>query len=403
MESNRKRIRKSFAPLTTSVSVQCVTTASPTTQIYNAELGQYEPDRTLTPTKLRPVVIADTSDGSWTRHEANEYLADIYWYVNGVNVTTAWSTSDYEIVYGTTSDRGSIIIKKNIAPTDTATLRFKAKIADPRTGQNIPVESDDIILSTLEKAPDSYSMNIGIGENIVYDPLLDKLHLYEYKVSHGIMDESAEALSDAVNQNCYIRVIPIEVYKGKAQLQEGYSVKLYHMSGNSVITLDEVAAGTEEVIEITPTSITLDVRLVKKQAYLIKAFVDGKEVAQKQFTVGRKYRAYVVEPMNGTDIHPSATSRADRALALADGNIIDCPESIIRMVWCTDTENKKGVRHNEGASTRYLLSDTGIGNTYADSWLDTYIETSWKGAYCIATDDSGNVLTDANGNILIFN
>lgn len=310
MESNRKRIRKSFAPLTTAVSVQCVTTATPTTQIYNAELGQYEPDRTLTPTKLRPSVIADSNDGSWTKHEVNELITYPSWYVNGVNITTAWNESDYEIISDNATDRGSIIIKKNIPPTAAVALRFKGQIFDPRTNQSIEVESEDIILSTSEKAPDNYGMNIGVGENIVYDPLLDKLHLYEYKVSHGIMEESAVDRAEALDGNSYIRVIPIEVYKGKKLLEDGYTVKLYRMSSSASITLTEVASGAEEVYSITTTSITVDVRLVEKQAYLIKAFVGDREVAQKQFSIGRRHRAYVIEPTNGTDIHPTATSRA---------------------------------------------------------------------------------------------
>ena len=403
MQSNRKRIRKTFAPLTTSVNMVCDTPASPLTQVYNAESGQYEPDRMITPTRIRPIVIANANDGSWSKADANEFLADINWYADGVNIVTAWEASDYEIIRSGAGERGTIIVKKNISPQATVALRFRAKIADVRTGQNIEVESDDVILSSSEKAPDGYRVSIGTGDNIIYDPLMDKLHLYEYKVAHGLAVESDDAREEATDGNSYILTIPIEVHKAKKIVTDGYSLKLYRMSGDSIVYLDEVFSGDGEVKEIALDGISLDLRLVDKQAYLVKVMVDDKEVAQKQFSIGRQYRAYQIEPMNGTDIHPSAVSRADKALALADGNVIECPESIIRMVWYTDTARKTAVEHNEGASTEFVLSKTGIGATYSDSWLETYINTEWKGPYKVITDESGNVLTDSEGNILIMN
>ena len=94
METIRKRIRKDYAPLTVSVSLSCLTSGSPVTQVYNAALNEYEPDRSVTPTILQPVVTAAASDGSWPQPYANSLLANMVWKVNGVDITTiaSWAS-----------------------------------------------------------------------------------------------------------------------------------------------------------------------------------------------------------------------------------------------------------------------------------------------------------------------
>ena len=93
METSRKRIRRDFAPLTVSVAIACDSAYSPLMQVYDAQTGEYEPNRQLSPTVIRPEVNAVASDGSWPNHSANKALANLKWYVNGVNITTlsAWT------------------------------------------------------------------------------------------------------------------------------------------------------------------------------------------------------------------------------------------------------------------------------------------------------------------------
>ena len=61
------------------------------------------------------------------------------------------------------------------------------------------------------------------------------------------------------------------------------------------------------------------------------------------------------------------------------------------------------MEHNEGGITVFDIQKTGIGSDYTDDWIDVATEAVQKPAYCVATDESGNTLTDENGNILIFN
>ena len=93
MEIARNRIRRDYAPLTVSASLVCDSAYSPVMQVYSAAQNEYLPDRTLSPTVLRPIVNAAASDGSWPTPSANAQLANMKWYVNNVDITTlpAWS------------------------------------------------------------------------------------------------------------------------------------------------------------------------------------------------------------------------------------------------------------------------------------------------------------------------
>ena len=95
--------------------------------------------------------------------------------------------------------------------------------------------------------------------------------------------------------------------------------------------------------------------------------------------------------------------RTDVAMVDCDGNIIDYPEVMLRMVWKTDSSTLKEKVHNEGQRTVFLLSSTGIGDSYTNDWLDVYVEADHKEAHSIATDDNGDVFTDETGTELIFN
>ena len=401
MKTAVKRIRKDYAPLITTVGIECATSGSPVTQVFDAELNEYEPSRTLTPTVLVPVVIANANDGSWIRHHANRYMSTdtLTWLVNGKDIKTVWSESDYSIDYTEGDGRGSLIVKKDIPQGGQCALRFKGAIADYRTGVSIPVESGDIILSTYVKASDSYEISLGNSETIMYNPMRDKLDAYEYKVAHGIIPASSETENEARDINCYIAEIPIEVYKAKTLLTEGYNLKLYRIvDGNDV----EASVG-EEIVSISNSKIVLDLRLICRQGYKIKAFVDGRDVATVQFSVGRLLHKFDVVMLNGCDIHPSATMRTDEASILIDGKVAEYPERCISIVWFTNTYHKQDMQHNEGRITSFELNKTGIGVKYNDSWLETYVEADYKSNHKVAVDENGNTLTDENGNTLIFN
>ena len=406
MRSNKKRIRIDYEPLNVAVSISCLTPASPAMQVYNSALEageQYEPDRSLSPSQFRPLVYAQASDGSWSKTLANSGLAQMAWYVNGADITTL---SDWNGLYfidtSDTDSKGTITIYRNLGPAEQKMLHFGAVIADKRLGTNIPLKTDPIVLSTEDASEDTYQLAIGESQSVQYNPFNDKLLVYNYKVAHGLITASETEEAAATDVNAYLRKIPVAVFKGRKTMAAGYSLKLYRVNGSA---LTELKAGEGEVVAIDANNITLDLRVVEKASYVIKAVVEGtkRPAPQIQFSVVRLYPAYDCRPTNGTDINVSDEYRTDVAQVSCNGRIMDCPAAVIAIRWCTDTAAKERVVHGEGEDTRFKLSDTGIGSTYEDGWLDVYTESEIRPVYAAAVSESGDNFINENGDNLIIN
>ncbi len=405
MEPTRKRIRKEYAPLNVAVSLICLTSGSPVTQVFAAKTSTYEPNREVTPTVLMPEITLNASDGSLQSPYGNDKLAtsSMQWYVNDVRIELVTELAGKYEILTSGSTKGGIIISKNVPVGRRYAFRFEGEIADNRLGVNIPIKTEELTLSTSDKSEDAYSLDLIEDTLIKYNPFTDKLHLYEYKVAQGLVIESSSARQAAIDSNAYYRTIPITLYKGTEVITTGFTMKLFKVNSN--LTLTEITAANDdnEVESITTSAITLDLRLITKADYMAIAYVDNAEVARSQFSVNRLYPDYRIRQTNGTSIAPTDVDRYDIAMVDCNGHIVECPESIIKMIWKTDSASERGVIHNEGAETLYLLSKTGIGDTSDDDWLDEYIESEQKEAYSIATDEDGYDFTDENGDTFIFN
>lgn len=401
MEISKKRIRIDYAPLNVAVSVVNITPNSPVVQVYNGFTNQYEPNRTLSPTVILPQVVASATDGSWGDPHSNHALADMKWFADGVDISTLTDWTNLYEVNQNGSLRGAISIKRNLPPGMQVSLHFEGVLADNRLGVNIPIKTDPIVLSTSDKSQNMYSLGIGDDQIIQYNPFKDRLFLYEYKVAHGLVSASTSAQNSATDENAYIRKIPISLFSGDELMTSGYSVKLFRV--NTSTTFTELTAGEDEVDAITPTYITLDLRLIPKGDYIIRAYAEDREVAMMQFSVNRLNPKFTIRTTNGTDISPSDTQRYDEAMVDTDGNTVECPGSIIKIIWMSDTEAKKNTLLNEGEKTQFLLTTTGIGSSYNDSWIELFVEADLKEAHKIAIDENGNEFIDEKGNTLIFN
>ena len=411
MRSNKKRIRIDYAPLNVAVSLECLTPLSPALQVFHADNNEYEPDREVTPSTFWPQVVAHANDGSWPNQYANFILTQMHWYVDGIEISqhpdwtgqTSGGQALYTIDESGSSSRGSLTIRKNVPPTKQYTLHFEGVITDPRLGTNIPIVTDDFILSTEDKSEDAYSISIGDDQIIQYNPFKDKLHLYDYKVAHGLIAASAAAEAAATDENAYLRTINIDVFKADTKLNSGFTIKLYRV--NSATSFTEISAGTDEVISISNSAIVLDLRLVTKADYLIRAVLtdSSRPDPQLQFSVNRVYQNYDCRPTNGTSILPSDEQRYDVAMCDSEGQLVDCPENILKIIWKTDSAYLANLEHNEGGHTVFSIAKTKIGKNFGDDWLDVYVETEIKEAHCDAIDENGNDFTDENGNDLIFN
>ncbi|MDD4592632.1 MAG: hypothetical protein PHG06_19735 [Parabacteroides sp.] len=387
---NKKRIRREFQPLTTAVSLKILTPASPVSQVYDP-VHEYNPDREITPLAIFPEVLADAEDGSWTTHRANKLLANMKWYVNNVDIATLPAWAGLFTIETLNDNRGAITISRNIPVEEKVELHFEAVIPDIRIGINVPVKTNTILLSTLDRADDTYQLSIGDDAIIKYNPFYDKLLMYDYKLANGM---SAGTRDEALDGNAYERTVNLLVTKGAKQVTNGYAVELYRLTGQNKTLL---SASDLDVISISNTKIVFDLRTVEKADYLILIKEGTKEVARQQCSVIRIYPPFTIEPLSSVSINPGETLHRNIASVHQNGEIIRIPEPIIRMLWFTDTANITGKEWQEGSRTVVELNRTGIGETYLDDWMDIYVAAEQKGAFYGLTDGI-NDYTDSIGN-----
>lgn len=401
MEISKKRIRIDYAPLNVAVSVVNITPNSPVVQVYNGFTNQYEPNRALSPTVILPQVVASAADNSWGDPHSNHALAEMKWFADGVDISTLTDWDNLYSINQSGSLRGALTVKRNFPPGETVSLHFEGVLADNRLGVNIPIKTEPIVFSSSDKSLNMYSLGIGDDQIIQYNPFKDRLFLYEYKVSHGLLTASSSAQASAIDENSYNRDISVSLFSGDKVVTTGYNIKLFRV--NTATSFTELIAGEDEVIAITPNKVTLDLRLIQKSDYVIRAYAENREVAMVQFSVNRLNPRYTIRMTNGTDISPFDTMRYDEVMVDYDGNVVECPGSIIMILWYADTHAKTNVLLNEGDVTNFLLSLTGIGSSYNDSWLELHTMSELKEAHSIAVDDNNDIFTDESGNDLIFN
>ena len=249
------KARRIFTPLNISVSVVCATPDSPFMQTLSG--NTYAPDRTQDgyECKARPVINATTQDGSWDNKQSNLALAQVVWYATHNGKWTPLSSIDewtgkWSVDSSNTTSKGTLTITRNLGSNEAQQLRFVGILYDHRTKTNYTIESDPITLYTADKGADDYVMSITEDTDISYNPFLDKLALYDYKVANGLVSASSEARSACFDGNEYERHIPVEVYRANELMKDGYSIELYR---NGARLLPSSADAPNEIISVSAT------------------------------------------------------------------------------------------------------------------------------------------------------
>lgn len=402
MEITKIRIKKDYAPLTVSVSLVVVSGNSPILQTYALRTREYVPNRTLSPTYIKPNVTAYANDGSLKSPYANANLAEMHWYVDDAEISTVWTEgTDYEILT-VGSDRGTLVVYRNVPTTEQYRLHFEGVVSDSRLGQNIEIKSKDIVLRTTVLAEFQYKLSLGCDSVLHYNPFIDPLLLFEHKRAEGISQEMTEAEAKA-DKLSYLCNVPIHIFKGDRETTDNddFDIELYRIESDGETRLSP--ADDNEILEFDRHHILLDLRLITLENYAVVIKVDGDEKDRIQFGVRRLQPKYS-RPVNAnqTDIRPTAKQRYDKVLIEYNGKILECPGLSLKIDWFTNSYSKTNVQHNEGEETLFSLDKTGIGDDWNNDWLEIEARCDYKPAYDIAIDGD-DIWTDESGNILIFN
>lgn len=411
-----KRIRRDYAPLNVALSVYNVTPNSPYIQVYDHETNEFEPNRSKTALIIKPVLKANANDGTLAKELDNASMAVPTWYVNGVALADSVLAGEYSTLYnGQDSERGTLEIKYNVKPGTQLELHMVSYLNDPRTGRNIYVQSESVILSTTEKSDDSYQISMEDAACQPYDPINDMRLLVQFKDAHGIpvnADERAKAESGVTN---YLRNIKFGLWRGKGKTSDA-ELRCYAMIDGGLGTLlasTESGIVADEIVEFDKQHITVDMRMVEKSInYAIVAVVKRRDaagvptdkiVAVQPLGIKRHYPKLSLALKNECDFASTDRYHSNEIVVSCRGKVLKQPGAFLSTVWKTDSNGITGMKHSESSKARIRLADCGMGNTESTAWLDVNAEVDYKTKYYIATDESGNILTDESGNELIFN
>lgn len=395
-----------FAPLDIAKSVVCASPKSPFMQTMAGD--KFFPDRTQSGYECiaYPQINATAKDDSWDSKKSNMSLANMVWKVStgtewkDISKINAWS-GKYSIDTSNTSNRGTLTIRRNLSSNDKQQLIFEADLYDYRTNSVVHLITDPITLYTADKGADTYGMGIREDTDISYNPFLDKLALYEYKVANNITSASTEARNACFDGNQYECHIPIDVYKSKDRITSGFSIELYR--GTTKMSASS-AASPNEIISISTSEIVLDLRLVEKNNYTIKAVIGGKAVAQFQFSASRFYPSFGQPKfMVCNDIEWGKIYRSNKAILEYNGRVVEYPNRIVELQWHTEATNGNIVTSKswqEGNSCYFSIKESGLGDVESD-YLEEQIEYGQRPANDYLLDEGDNYLLDEDGNPLI--
>lgn len=405
---SQNRAKRHYEPLNISKSLACVTPGSPLLQVYENGSIVPSPNRKSVYSVIAPIIEVTTADNSWDIQRSNIALANIVWYSNeggkwnDISSLSSW-TGNYEIDLSSTTNRGRLTIKKNLGVNDKEQLYMEADLMDYRTGSLLHLVFDAVTLSALAQGEDTYGISVDGSSHVIYNPFLDKLDLYDFKVANGLQTASDAARAACVDNNCYERTISIKAWKGKSQITSGYTLEVARMDDGKEVALSVDAM--DELKALSLTSIILDLRIVENADYMVNLKVGGVVKAKKQISVTRDYPP-IEQPQfaNVASINWGEINRHQRAVFAYNNKIVDSPQRLVRMLWKTKAYNGNTITEktwNEGETFEYAIGDTGLGDLESDS-VNEIVAYAQKKAHSIAADASGNYYGDSNGNVYII-
>lgn len=427
IQSQKRHTRIVFKPLSTSCELECLTPHSPLLQtlVINAGQPHYDPNRSaLSPTVVFPDVRAHDDDGVFVQGSVNAYLSAapgaLEWELDGKPIQeSGWKlsadegvTGDYWIDTGKGDHRGALKIYKNIPPEETHTLRFKGRFVDPRTNLTYKVESNVVRLSTSKKGDDSLACNV-LQPHIKYDPLLDRLLVFDYKQARGILSEG-ETRASCIDNNAYEHEVKVDFSVGKdivKTLPKDIRMELALAGQTAAIT---PSAAHPEIISIGYPIVKIDLRMIPKGTFEIRFMRGSQKVAWGYFDVefSPSYPT-TADPTGALNISPRQKLYTNSALLNRGKTWIEFPELYYDLSWFTQGRVRKEVnqvvtyemgpvkswQHGEYMSA--LISEMELGSTFHDACFDLWFDVEAHPVRALAADEAGNVLTDEAGNLLI--
>lgn len=409
--SQRNHTRIKFEPLTVGCELVCITPDTPATQTINTTVSpvEYEPNRQMSPTVILPDVRAIDRDKIFTNGSVNKYLSldSLNWYVDDKPIATVWKLgTDYDIISDETDLRGALRIYKNFPASAKAVIHFKGVFNDWRTGQNYNVTSNYLALSCTAKGDDVIKC-FADRSNIEYDPVQDTLLLFDYLV--GLGEESSSNKSKYVGAKTYEQRVNLILTVGTKsyakELPEGITMRLVRIGDTTALI--PRGKSSMEIVNVSYPNIFFDMRMIDKEEYEVQFLRNNVIIARTAIGMHRKTTMPTDgKPLFGSDIPANAEVYQNELLL-----DIKNAELYYLIQWFTqaqyyDTVNKVWKYDDKkawqlGKKMMVNIADLGIGVTKNDSYFDAFFEVEPHTPCSVLCDESGNYLSDENGNVLI--
>lgn len=364
MKTTENRIPRRYQPLSVSCTISMQGTQAK--QSFKTDEGgdaAFSPNRRLTPTVLLPLVRVYDPDGIFRSGLVNDLLANMHWYDGDTELVPG---ADYAIDTSSTTTRGQLTIYRNTPAPGAQNLRFEAVITDTRKSENVKV-SVACVVSSVVSSGDEYEIRIDQPEACYINPI-DALSSLTVNATAWRGDKGQVAIS-------------YELWKTVAG------------------TLRAVVATDYEVISVAGSVFTFDVRMINEEVYTVIGKVSGIEVARRSFTIRRKYPAWTAKQSGTAELLPGQAVMVHSVdVSVATGVV---PDAIKYFSIQPHTVTVKNGDMNWGE--RQELSINPLVTGFVDgSYVGVYFEVNEIPALNIATDESGNILVDENGNRLLI-
>ena len=410
MRRSEVHIPRDYEKLAITASLKIESPSAGLNQYYKD--GAYSPDHGITPLALTPLVNAKASDitpeqvwtvGNSSKDSGNGGTA---WKVNGAAINSVWTAgTDY-----TLSDDGkTLAILRNIPQATSVNISCAILVHDSRTGLNIPSETDVVTLSTVAVSGATPRMAVDM-DNVIWCPEADDLWEYEYRAARGLAQKMTEA--EATNGGCYKKTVRFCVTDGGKQLSSGYGIWIKDSSDNDAAYITADGAVTNnlpvKILELTTESVTFDCRTIADEWFKVYAMDEESAILYTtlcQVHVKTTHRDYdQPEIVNHSDYTVRQSSYRNSLRVRCNGEEWDYPECYLDIKWLTraKTTNAAEVERGAGNTCEFDPNEAGSGVTADDNGFDMIVDTDYHEQPGVATDESGNALTDENGNVLLI-
>lgn len=399
-----QRFKRAVDPLSITTSIEVMGGADQSPALQTVKGSSYTPDRTSYPTVIKASAVITSKDGSANWEMASSQITNLQWWVQAMGEDSAtkieshskWSTSDYLI--DNSNAKGKLTVKKNVPTTEKWTVFLTFDIADTRRGytETTHVQTDTILLYSIEEAETVYSMSIDRPNSEVYEPLLDRSLIHAYKVSRG------EESSYSDDGEGHLREMHVTLSADGEKLTAGtdYEIKIYRKESDG--TESEATTANDDCLKsIDGGTIKFDVLFSDDRTYRIVCIVDGTEVAFLVY--GWAWSPIMPSPSDGVvtgATYGDAGTQAAKLGLTMGGSRLERPEVGLVCDWYSRVGSSDTFR-GSGETHVYDTTDSTMFATGSTEG-EAVVKMSKRQPAKYMTDESGNRVTDADGNYLLF-